>query len=109
LLPPQSPLQIASRGVRHGKKAATWAETGCPAELQPLGAYVAEVLIDQAGITLPEIESASRFAEDLRIDEGTIEIVMTLEEDLVLSIPDEDLHQLTTVSALVDYLYRRLQ
>jgi len=96
------------RGVRHGRKTATWAETGFPAELQPIGAYVAEVLIDQAGVTLPEIEPSSRFAEDLRIDEETVEIVMTLEEDLAISIPVENLCQLTTVSDLVDYLHRRL-
>jgi len=88
--------------------AQRWASTRFPAHLQPIAAYVADLLCDQVGVKISEIEPQMTFTVDLRMDEETVEFVMALEEGLEISIPDEDCGALKTVADLVEYIYRRI-
>jgi acyl carrier protein len=97
------------RGIHFGKAAAAWASTRLPAPLQSVAAYVADLLCEQLGVTLSHIEPTTTFTTDLQMDENEpVEFVMVLEEDLCISIPDDDYTRLTTVQDLVLYLHKRL-
>ncbi|QDZ40258.1 acyl carrier protein [Euhalothece natronophila Z-M001] len=51
------------------------------------------------------IKPESKFAEDLGADSlDVVELVMALEEEFDLEIPDEDAEQIATVQAAVDYI-----
>jgi acyl carrier protein len=77
--------------------------------LQAVAAFVAEVLCEQIGVPLSQLEPATRFTEDLGMDElEPVEFVMALEDDLEFSIPDEDCARLGTVAVLVWYLHERI-
>jgi acyl carrier protein len=99
-----------SRGVHFGAAAAQWAESRFSPELQPVGAFVADLLCEQLGVGFAQLEPQTRFTEDLDMTElEPVEVVMALEEELGIKIPDDDAPRLSTISDLVRYLYDRLQ
>ena len=64
---------------------------------------VKEVIIDKLGIEDSKIESGSSFVDDLGADSlDTVELIMQLEEEFGIEIPDEDAEKITTVQAAVD-------
>ena len=66
---------------------------------------VKEVIIDKLGIEDSKIESKSSFVDDLGADSlDTVELIMQLEEEFGIEIPDEDAEKITTVQAAVDYI-----
>ena len=66
---------------------------------------VKEVIIDKLGIEDSKIESGSSFIDDLGADSlDTVELIMQLEEEFGIEIPDEDAEKITTVQAAVDYI-----
>ena len=66
---------------------------------------VEEVIIDKLGIEDSKIESGSSFVDDLGADSlDTVELIMQLEEEFGIEIPDEDAEKITTVQAAVDYI-----
>ena len=66
---------------------------------------VKEVIIDKLGIEDSKIESGSSFVNDLGADSlDTVELIMQLEEEFGIEIPDEDAEKITTVQAAVDYI-----
>ena len=66
---------------------------------------VKEVIIDKLGIEDSKIESTSSFVDDLGADSlDTVELIMQLEEEFGIEIPDEDAEKITTVQAAVDYI-----
>ena len=66
---------------------------------------VKEVIIDKLGIEDSKIESGSSFVDDLGADSlDTVELIMQLEEEFGIEIPDEDAEKITTVQAAVEYI-----
>ena len=66
---------------------------------------VKEVIIDKLGIEDSKIESGSSFVDDLGADSlDTVELIMQLEEEFGIEIPDDDAEKITTVQAAIDYL-----
>ncbi|MBT4783872.1 MAG: acyl carrier protein [Candidatus Marinimicrobia bacterium] len=66
---------------------------------------VKEVVIDKLGVEEEKIVSAASFVEDLGADSlDTVELIMQLEEEFGIEIPDEDAETITTVQAAVDYI-----
>ncbi|RPH04445.1 MAG: acyl carrier protein [bacterium TMED144] len=66
---------------------------------------VKEVIIDKLGIEDSKIQSKSSFVDDLGADSlDTVELIMQLEEEFGIEIPDEDAEKITTVQAAVDYI-----
>ncbi len=66
---------------------------------------VKDVIIDKLGIEDSKIESGSSFVDDLGADSlDTVELIMQLEEEFGIEIPDEDAEKITTVQAAVDYI-----
>ena len=68
-------------------------------------ARVRSIIADQLGITEEEIKPESKFIEDLGADSlDIVELVMALEEEFGLEIPDEEADKLKTVGDAMNYL-----
>ena len=70
---------------------------------------VKAVITDKLGADATEVTSEAAFVEDLRADSlDIVELVMGLEEDFNIEIPDEDAEKITKVSEAVNYIQTRL-
>ena len=60
--------------------------------------------------TIPEtVNAESRFVEDLRADSlDMVEIVMKIEDEFEIEIPDEDVENIKTVGQAIDYVAGRI-
>jgi|TARA_B100000959_G_C14655653_1_gene490231 acyl carrier protein len=66
---------------------------------------VKEIIIDKLGVEEEKIASEASFVDDLGADSlDTVELIMQLEEEFGIEIPDEDAEKITTVQLAVDYL-----
>lgn len=67
---------------------------------------VEQLEIEDADTVKPE----ASFADDLQADSlDTVELVMALEEEFDIEIPDEAAEQITTVQAAVDYISKKVE
>lgn len=66
---------------------------------------VKKVISEQLGVDLSKVVPEASFVEDLGADSlDTVELVMALEEECDIEIPDEDSHQILTVQDTIDYV-----
>ena len=66
---------------------------------------VNEVIIDKLGVEEDKIVPDASFVDDLGADSlDTVELIMQLEEEFGIEIPDEDAEKMTTVKSVVDYI-----
>lgn len=66
---------------------------------------VKEIIEEQLNLEGVEITVDSRFKEDLEADSlDLFELVMAFEEEYGVEIPSEDLEQITTVGAVIEYI-----
>ena len=66
---------------------------------------VKEVVIDKLGVDEDKINIEASFVDDLGADSlDTVELIMQLEEEFGMEIPDEEAEKLTTVGSAVDYI-----
>ena len=66
---------------------------------------VAEIIREQLNQENAEITEATRFKEDLEVDSlDLFELVMAFEEEYGVSIPSEELENLTSVGDVIKYL-----
>jgi acyl carrier protein len=72
-------------------------------------AKVKKIVADQLEVDLDEVKPESNFANDLGADSlDTVELVMALEEEFGIEIPDEAAEEITTVQASVDFINSKL-
>ena len=66
---------------------------------------VKEIIEEQLNLEGVEITMETRFKEDLEADSlDLFELVMAFEEEYGIEIPSEDLEQITTVGAVIEYM-----
>lgn len=71
---------------------------------------ISEVIADKLGVEPSKITPEAKFVEDLGADSlDTVELVMQLEDEFNLEIPDEEAEKLTTVSSVVEYIESHIQ
>ncbi len=66
---------------------------------------VKEVVMDKLGVEESQISTDAHFIDDLGADSlDTVELIMQLEEEFGIEIPDEDAETITTVGVAVEYI-----
>ena len=66
---------------------------------------VKKIIVDQLGVPEANITLSSSFIDDLGADSlDTVELIMAIEEEFDIEIPDEDAEQLHTVGDAVSYI-----
>ncbi len=66
---------------------------------------VKEIIVEHLGVDEDEVTPDASFVEDLGADSlDTVELVMQLEEEFKLDIPDEDAEKITRVREAVAYI-----
>jgi acyl carrier protein len=66
---------------------------------------VKKIIIDQLGVDEAEVTPEAKFIDDLGADSlDTVELVMALEEEFGVEIPDEDAEKITTVQQAISYI-----
>jgi acyl carrier protein len=66
---------------------------------------VKSIIAEQLGIKSEEITPTASFIDDLGADSlDTVELVMALEEEFGIEIPDEDAEKMTTVGDAIKYI-----
>ncbi|NJL38446.1 MAG: acyl carrier protein [Leptolyngbyaceae cyanobacterium RM2_2_4] len=66
---------------------------------------VKKIVSEQLGVEETEVKPEASFANDLGADSlDTVELVMALEEEFDIEIPDEAAEGIATVQAAVDYI-----
>ena len=75
-----------------------------------VGQKVKEIIAQQLGVNIDEINENSKFIEDLGADSlDTVELVMALEEAFNTEIPDEQAEKLKTVGDAVKYIEQNVK
>ena len=70
---------------------------------------LSDLLVDELGIERDNIAMEARFEEDLEVDSlGVVELLMALEDNFGVKIPDEEAEQIRTVGEAVDLVEKKL-
>jgi acyl carrier protein len=74
-------------------------------DIQSVLSKVKKVTGEQLGIHENEIKNDDRFVHDLGADSlDTVELVMSLEDEFRMEIPDEEAEKITTVQQAADWI-----
>ena len=66
---------------------------------------IKSIISEQLGVKPEEVTPQASFIEDLGADSlDTVELVMALEEEFGVEIPDEDAEKMTTVGDAIKYI-----
>ena len=70
---------------------------------------VKEVIIDKLGVEEDAIKLEAHFVDDLGADSlDTVELIMELEEEFGIEIPDEEAENLLSVGQAIDFISNKL-
>ncbi len=66
---------------------------------------ITKVICDKLGVTADKVVPEAKFIEDLGADSlDQVELVMALEDEFSLEIPDEDAEKLKSVAEVMTYV-----
>ncbi|MEK6676346.1 MAG: acyl carrier protein [Planctomycetota bacterium] len=78
-----------------------------PAEIEQ---KVIQIVSEQLSVDKAEIKRSTSFVNDLNADSlDTVELVMELEDEFDLTIPDEEAEKLKTVGEATDYILKHME
>ena len=80
-------------------------ETGGKMALNP---KIKDIIVEQLGVDPEKVKTEASFIDDLGADSlDIVELVMAMEEEFDLEIPDEDAEKLRTVGDVASYLEKK--
>ena len=66
---------------------------------------VKELIVEQLGVESTQVTDDAKFVDDLGADSlDTVELVMALEEEFSIEIPDEDAEKIISVGDAIRYI-----
>ena len=72
-------------------------------------AKMTDLLVNELGLDRDKITMNATFEEDLEVDSlGVVELLMALEDNFGVAIPDEEAEAIGTVGAAVDVVMEKL-
>ncbi|CAN5471097.1 acyl carrier protein [soil metagenome] len=75
---------------------------------QDISNRVKKVTVEQLGVKEEEVVDSASFQEDLGADSlDQVELVMALEDEFGIEIPDEDVNEIKTVGNAVEYITKK--
>ena len=73
-----------------------------------VGDKVKSIIAEQLGVKKEEVTDEAKFIDDLGADSlDTVELVMALEEEFGIEIPDEDAEKMVTVGEAIKYIEQK--
>ncbi len=79
------------------------------ATTQEIETKVKQLIIDTIGVEESQITEDASFTDDLGADSlDAVELVMNLESEFKIEIPDEDAEKLSNLKETVAYIYKKL-
>ncbi|HPA72072.1 MAG TPA: acyl carrier protein [Spirochaetota bacterium] len=71
---------------------------------------IKKIIVDRLGVDESEVTMEASFVDDLGADSlDTLELVMALEEEFGIEIPDEDAEKIATVGDAIKYIQEKLK
>jgi len=72
---------------------------------KPLDQRVKDIIVEQLGVKADQVVPTAKFIEDLGADSlDTVELVMALEEEFGIEVPDEQAEKLQSVGDVLKYV-----
>jgi acyl carrier protein len=66
---------------------------------------VKDIIVEQLGVDVSQVTIEAKFVDDLGADSlDTMELVMALEEEFSVEIPDEDAEKIGSVGDAINYI-----
>ncbi|MCX7956998.1 MAG: acyl carrier protein [Endomicrobia bacterium] len=76
---------------------------------EDIATKVKNIIAESLGVDVNEVTENASFVNDLGADSlDNVELVMTLEEQFGIEIPDEDAEKIQTVGQAIDYIKNKL-
>ena len=70
---------------------------------------VKQIVADQLGVDEADVIPTASFVDDLGADSlDLVELIMAMEEEFDISIPDEDAEKIATVQDAIDYIKKAI-
>ena len=77
---------------------------------KPIDQRVKDIIVEKLGVKPDQVTPEAKFIEDLGADSlDTVELIMALEEEFSIEVPDEQAEKLTTVGDVVKYIEEHQQ
>ena len=75
------------------------------ASAEEIAGRVKSIIVEQLGVSAEEVTTQASFIEDLGADSlDIVELIMALEEEFDMEIPDEDAEKIQTVGDAINYI-----
>ena len=72
---------------------------------KPIDQRVKDIVVEQLGVKPEQVTPQAKFIEDLGADSlDTVELVMALEEEFGIEVPDEQAEKLQSVGDVIKYI-----
>jgi acyl carrier protein len=89
--------------ARHSRQSVLWEDSVVPSVEE----RVIEIVCENLGVNREQVTRQTSFQEDVGADSlDIVELVMELEEEFEITIPDDQAEKIKTVGEAIDYIER---